>query len=76
MGGGVVSSLEGDKQRIGFKYERLVGLYFHCGLFGHEAKECSKLRDPSQVQLPYGEWLKVGHQRKEESTTRSEFEPW
>ena len=29
--GGIIASLEGDKVCIGFKYERLVGLYFKCG---------------------------------------------
>ncbi|XP_075670012.1 uncharacterized protein LOC142639758 [Castanea sativa] len=48
--GGIVSSLEGDKIRIGFKYELLVGLCFHCGLFGHEAKEYQKPRDASPAR--------------------------
>lgn len=68
--GGIVSSPEGDKIRIGFKYERLVGLCFQCGLFGHEAKECQKPKDPSQQEHPYGEWLKAGHRGREESTTK------
>lgn len=42
---GVVLSPEEDKLRIGFKYERLVGLCFNCGIFGHEAKDCSTPRD-------------------------------
>ena len=29
--GGVVTSPEGDKVCIGFKYERLVGLCYQCG---------------------------------------------
>ena len=44
--GSSILNPEGDKIRIGYKYERLVGLYFQCGRFGHEAKECSTLRDP------------------------------
>ncbi|KAK9989062.1 hypothetical protein SO802_029301 [Lithocarpus litseifolius] len=68
--GGIISSPEGDKIRIGFKYKRLVGLCFHCGLFGHEAKECKKPRDPTQQELPYGEWLKAGYQGREESNTK------
>ena len=39
--GGVVVSPEGDKVCIGFKYERLVRLFYQCGRIGHEAKECS-----------------------------------
>ena len=72
---GLVSSREGDKIRIGFKYEHLVGLCFHCRFFGHEAEECSKPRDLSQEELSYSEWLKASHWRKEESTTRKGFEP-
>ena len=44
--GSSILNPERDKIRIGYKYERLVGLYFQCGRFGHEAKECSTLRDP------------------------------
>ncbi|KAL0015278.1 hypothetical protein SO802_002347 [Lithocarpus litseifolius] len=58
---GMASSPEGDKIQIRFKYERLVGLCFHCGFFSHETKECSKPRDLSQEELSYGEWLKAGH---------------
>lgn len=68
--GGIVSSLKGDKIKIGFKYELLVGLCFHCGLFIHEAKKYKKPRYPSQQELPYGEWLKARYRGREESTTK------
>ena len=61
--GGVVPSPEGDKVRIGFKYERLVGLCYQCGRIGHEVRYCSAQRDRKQGSLPYGEWLKAGHCR-------------
>ena len=44
-GGGVVTSPEGDKVCIGFKYKRLVGLCYQCGRIGHEVKDCSVQRD-------------------------------
>ena len=67
--GGVVLSPEGDKLRVGFKYERLTGLCYNCGILGHEAKDCSTPRDSRQVEPPYGKWLKASHQRKEENST-------
>ena len=36
--GGWDMNLEGDQVRVGFKYERLVGLCYQCGKFGHEVK--------------------------------------
>ena len=43
--GGYVLSPEGDRVRVGFKYERMVGLCYQCGLFGHDAKQCPTPRD-------------------------------
>ena len=45
--GGYVLSPEGDRVRVGFKYERTVGLCYQCGLFGHDAKEFPTLRTNS-----------------------------
>ena len=38
--GSPVISLEGDKALVAFKYERLVGLCYRCGMLGHEEKYC------------------------------------
>lgn len=64
--GGVVESPEGDKVCIGFKYERLVGLCFRCGRFGHEARTCSFQVEDHQ-ELHYGDWLKAGFRKNSSS---------
>ena len=58
--GGFVVNPKGDKVRIGFRYERLVGLCFQCGYLGHEVRDCSTPRCSTQSELPYGDWLKAG----------------
>ncbi|KAL0006754.1 hypothetical protein SO802_008256 [Lithocarpus litseifolius] len=58
--GGFVVNPKGDKVRIGFRYERLVGLHFQCGYLGHEARDCSTPRCSIQSEFPYGDWLKAG----------------
>ena len=64
---GFVSSPEGDKLRIGFKYERLEGLCFRCGFLGHEVKNCVKEKPSEQGEAPYEDWLKAGF-RKNDNT--------
>lgn len=56
----VVVNPEGDKVRVGFKYERLVGFCYQFGIMGHEAKECIGPKSHGNGELPYGEWLKAG----------------
>ena len=56
----VVVNLEGDKVRVGFKYERLVGFYYQCCIIRHEAKECPSPKTHDNGELPYGEWLRAG----------------
>ncbi|KAL0006743.1 hypothetical protein SO802_008245 [Lithocarpus litseifolius] len=58
--GGFVVNPKGYKVRIGFRYERLVGLRFQCGYLGHEARDCSTPRCSIQSEFPYGDWLKAG----------------
>ena len=68
--GGYVLSLEGDRVRVGFKYERMVGLCYQCGLFSHDAKECPTPRDQQLTKNPYGEWLKAGQRKSGKTTDR------
>ncbi|XP_065632704.1 uncharacterized protein LOC111999389 [Quercus suber] len=58
-GGAPVLSPEGDKVWVAFKYERLSGLCFHCGLLGHEAKACKFTKLKVWEESPYGEWLRA-----------------
>lgn len=64
--GALVANLEGDRVRIGFKYERMVGLCNSCDFFGHEVKDCLRPRDLNCNDNPYREWLKARYQRREE----------
>ena len=53
---GPVVNLEGECSWVLFKYERIVGLCFSCGRFGHEKKACP-YQSPSIVgeDSPNGE---------------------
>ncbi|XP_075670080.1 uncharacterized protein LOC142639827 [Castanea sativa] len=69
--GGWVANPEGDKVRVGFKYERLVGVCYQCGKFGHEVKDCSEQGTSQQVGKPYGDWLKAGFRQKHMGVERT-----
>lgn len=68
-------NLEGDQVRVGFKYERLVGLCYQYGKFGHEVKEGSSQGSTQQKERPYGERLKVGARRKESVSDWATYNP-
>lgn len=67
--GGLVVSLEGNKVLVAFKYERLNGLCFNCGLLGHEARICPH-KNIDRGSSPYGEWLKAGNKRRSKPKSR------
>ena len=58
--GGPVVSPKGDKARVAFRYERLVGWCFACVRVGHDVKECRSASEEERRVKPYGEWLKAG----------------
>nr|POF18755.1 uncharacterized protein CFP56_59889 [Quercus suber] len=69
--GGPVISPEGDKTMVAFKYERLVGLCFRCGTFGHEEKVCKLPLVTVGGGNPYGEWMKAGFRGSQGNMKRS-----
>ncbi|XP_030970537.1 uncharacterized protein LOC115990909 [Quercus lobata] len=73
--GGWVANPKGDQVRVGFKYERLVGLCYQCGRFGHEMKDCPSPGPTQQMARMYGEWLKAGVRRKESASNRTTSSP-
>lgn len=69
-----VLSPEGDQVWVAFQYEQLLGLCFHCGLLGHEAKSCTVgLREGKET--PYGDWLRAGFWRPKIQQTRTSPRP-
>lgn len=67
--GGPVVNPEGDKVLVAFKYERLDGLCFNCGLLGHEARICAH-KNIGKGPSPYREWLKAGNKRRSKPESR------
>ena len=66
--GGLVTSPEGDKVQVAFRYERLVGWCFTCGKIGHDHKECLSSGAAGDGEKPYGEWLKAGARVRHDGT--------
>ncbi|XP_042969037.1 uncharacterized protein LOC122301714 [Carya illinoinensis] len=53
---------EGLRYWISFKYERLQGFCFHCGVLYHKGKICSRYNleaHPKENQYQYGSWLRA-----------------
>ena len=74
--GGQIESLEGDRVRVAYKYERMVGLCFQCGQLGHKVARCLHPYEGTVVSRPYGEWLRAGAKTKlEGSQSRADSPP-
>lgn len=61
--GAPVLSPEVEKVWVAFQYEPFLGLCFHCGLLGHEAKSCTNSIVRDGEKSPYGEWLRAGFRK-------------
>ena len=59
---------DGEVVWVAFKYERLINFCFCCGVLGHEAKICEKPRGTNEQENQYGEWLKAGCRRMDETS--------
>lgn len=57
---------EGEKAFVAFKYERLDGLCFNRGHFGHKARDCMLPWNDVDGENPYGEWMRANTRRKNE----------
>lgn len=68
--GAPIVSPEGDEVLVAFKYERLVGLCYNCGMLGHEVRDCSHPIQGEDGELPYGMWLKAGHRRQADTSAK------
>ena len=62
--GGYVSSLEGGKHWVTFKYKRLPTIYFICGRIGHDVKHCSETTNWQEAEKQYGEWMRASWNSK------------
>ena len=62
--GGQVVSPKGDRVKVAYKYERLIGMCFQCGKVGHDANRCPHPYEGTTKSRPYGEWLCAGFRTK------------
>ncbi|XP_042969013.1 uncharacterized protein LOC122301685 [Carya illinoinensis] len=64
---GVVSSFNGNRVWIPFKYERLPFFCFSCGIIKHGAAGCEKMTQMRSMhgneEFQYGAWLRASYQK-------------
>ena len=73
--GGQVVSPEGDRVKVAYKYERLVGMCFQCGRVGHDANQCPHPYEGTMESRPYREWLCAGIRTKPGGPRSTEDSP-
>lgn len=57
--GGYITSLDGERIWITFKYERLPTICFICGRIGHDNKHCVATSDMQTKEHQYGDWIRA-----------------
>ena len=62
--GGYITSLDGKRFWVTFKYESLPTVYFICGRLRHDDKHCPTTLDWQNATHQYGEWLNAGWKAK------------
>ena len=58
--GGYITSIDGERGWVAFKYERLPTFCFSCGKLGHDDKHCTMVSEGYPLDWQYGEWLRAG----------------
>ena len=63
--GAYITSSDGERLWLSFRYERLPTVCFICGKLGHDNKHCPMSKDWRSVCPQYGDWLRAGWTTKE-----------
>ena len=63
--GAYITSFDGERLWLSFKYEQLPTVCFICGKLGHDNKHCPTSTDWQNANHRYGDWLRAGWNAKE-----------